>query len=148
MGSERWLQRGPLQVGRAVVLPPHLTAAVFVQGRKEKEQQASARTAGLLSSRADGLPQAPPLLAPPPAPRPALSGTGILSPSAHNLGPRNRSKWRHHSRFCDPAHMAQSSSLTYISPLPTLPPPRGRSGGPHGEGLSGMKPRGQRQESG
>lgn len=92
----------------------------------EGEAAASAQAAGLLASGADGLPQTPHSRAlqghsPPPASRPALSGAGILTPSAHNLGPRNRSKRRHHSRLCEPSSHGPVE-FPDLHPPPGLPP--------------------------
>lgn len=81
-----------------------------------------------------GLPPPPP---PPAARRPRPSPSTVASPrvtailtlSAHNLGPRNRSKWFHHSRLRE-FRSHGPSSLTYFPSQPgrKVLPPRGAAG--------------------
>lgn len=72
-----------------------------------------------------------------------LGVAAILTLSAHNPGPGNRSKRCRHSRLWDPARAAQSRSLTCI-PSWTQ---REAGGAPQRGGPPGRKPRGQGQES-
>lgn len=114
---------------------PHHAAAVGVEGWKEGQ---------------GGDMLAPPALwatVPSSSTTASLGVTVILTLSAHNPGPRNRSKWCHHSRLCEPC----SGGPVEFPDLHSLLDSRGRPGAGGGEGRGGGPPgrklRGQGQES-